>query len=79
MTAVPYGRLAEAKGRRLVLFLSTSGITLMYLWVVIICQSGARVELAWLSSVFLLMGGGLRVFNGMMIASVSNALSDSQR
>ena len=79
LTSVYYGRLADIKGRRHVLLLSTCGILLMYAWIVLICQSGVKVELAWLSSVFLLLGGGLRVFNAMIVAAVSDSLSDSSR
>jgi hypothetical protein len=38
LTLVYYGRAAEERGRKLVLFLSAVGITLMLLVVVLICQ-----------------------------------------
>lgn len=79
MTAVYYGRLADKRGRRLILFLSTSGIVLMFGWTVLICRTGVKVELVRLSSLFLLLGGGPRVFNAMIFATVSDALADAER
>ncbi|RMZ90263.1 hypothetical protein DV736_g2530, partial [Chaetothyriales sp. CBS 134916] len=79
LTAIYYGRLAERKGRKHVLLLSSSGMILMFVWVVVVCQTGAKVELVWLSSIFLLLGGGLRVFNGMCVAAVSDAVADEER
>ena len=61
------------------LLLSTCGISLMFAWVVFVCQMGLKVELVWLSSFFLLLGGGPQVFNAMIFAAVSDSLGDAER
>ncbi|KAL5041272.1 hypothetical protein BDW71DRAFT_201512 [Aspergillus fruticulosus] len=59
--ALPYGLLADRYGRRLVMSLSFVGQFAGMLWVLLVCWVGLPIQVIWLSSTFLLIGGGSNV------------------
>ncbi|MCJ1251903.1 hypothetical protein MMC30_009141 [Trapelia coarctata] len=53
----------------------------MLAWIVLICAYDTvfKVQYAWLSAAFLFSGGGTRVFNSLVFATVSDHLAHSRR
>ncbi|KAJ5167467.1 MFS general substrate transporter [Penicillium canariense] len=59
--ALPYGILADRYGRRLVMTLSFVGQFAGMSWVMVVCWLGLPIRAIWLSSAFLIIGGGSNV------------------
>lgn len=56
-TALLYGRLADRRGRRSVLFLSCLGLLCSLVWIVFVCyvSHALPIKLVWASSIFILV------------------------
>ncbi|UPK93467.1 hypothetical protein LCI18_004402 [Fusarium solani-melongenae] len=76
-----FGSLADKYGHRLVLTLCCVGFLLALLWLLMTCyfHSIFPLSLVWLSSVFLLIGGGPLVFAAVTAALVANLADASSR
>ncbi|TDZ21047.1 Efflux pump ustT [Colletotrichum orbiculare MAFF 240422] len=81
LTAVPYGFLADRRGRELVLSLSLLGITLSSAFYIFVCALPDLFphRLTWLSAIFTIIGGGPAVFNAMVFTIASDVVEASQR
>ncbi|EXV03955.1 MFS transporter [Metarhizium robertsii] len=81
VTAVPYGIMADAYGRELVLGLSVLGGAMAGSFTVLVCSlpSVFSPRLVWLGSAFALVGGGAPVFNAVTFAIVSGVVSERKR
>ncbi|KAB5551178.1 putative MFS transporter [Coniochaeta sp. 2T2.1] len=81
LTAVPYGFLADRRGREMVLGLSLVGITLTSACYILICALPGVFppRVTWLSSVFTFIGGGPAVTNAMLFTIAGDVVSLEQR
>ncbi|CAF9907139.1 MAG: hypothetical protein HETSPECPRED_007049 [Heterodermia speciosa] len=81
LTAIFYGRLADKHGRRLVLFLSCLGLVCSLVWIVVVCYANQvlPIKLVWVSSAFLLVGGGQRIAKSMVFVILADILEQPER
>ncbi|KAK1564011.1 major facilitator superfamily domain-containing protein [Colletotrichum navitas] len=81
MTAVPYGFLADRRGREWVLSLSLLGITLASAFYILVCSlpNVFPPRATWLSAVFTFIGGGPAVFNAMVFTIAGDVVSAEHR
>ncbi|KAL8874238.1 MAG: hypothetical protein Q9174_000394 [Haloplaca sp. 1 TL-2023] len=81
LLAIYYGSLAGKYGRRAVLLLYTTGMLLSLGWVVFVCWLHDRVpvRLIWLSSLFILIGGGQKVARAMLFTLVADTVNTNHR
>ncbi|KAL8690226.1 MAG: hypothetical protein Q9218_004277 [Villophora microphyllina] len=81
LLAIYYGSIARKYGRKPVLLLFSTGMLLSLGWIVLICWLDGRVpvRLIWLSSLFIVIGGGQRVAKAMLFTIVSDAADASHR
>ncbi|EED16509.1 conserved hypothetical protein [Talaromyces stipitatus ATCC 10500] len=81
LTALWYGSVADRYGQRLVLFLSLTGSLMGLVWIVFVCKYNIifAPQMVWISSIFLFIGGGVRVFNSVIFSIISDSLGHSQR
>ncbi|KAK8022905.1 MFS multidrug transporter [Apiospora marii] len=81
LTAVPYGFLADRRGRELVLRLSLIGITLASSFVVLVCSlpDAFPPRATWASAIFTFIGGGPAVFNAMVFTIAADIVSEEER
>ncbi|KAF2253565.1 hypothetical protein BU26DRAFT_381178, partial [Trematosphaeria pertusa] len=75
--ALPYGSLSNSRGRRLVLWLPSLGYILQLMWIVLVCKFSHifPTETVLVSSGFLLIGGGQRVFESMIQTIIAETSS----
>ena len=81
LLSIPYGQFADRRGCRPVLLLSCVGIFLAFVWQVCICWMAESIPLrrVWLSSIFMVIGGGGSVMTAVIFAAVADAVDDAQR
>ncbi len=81
MSAIYYGGLADRLGRRLVLILFCIGTLLSLVWIVLVCYLNKVLptQLVWISSIFLLVGGGQRVAKSMLFTIIADSVDQSSR
>ncbi|WQF90194.1 Putative major facilitator superfamily, MFS transporter superfamily [Colletotrichum destructivum] len=81
LTAVPYGFLADRRGREQVLSLSLLGITMSSAFYILVCAlpSVFSTRATWLSAVFTFIGGGPAVFNAMIFTIAGDVVSVERR
>ncbi|KAK1990799.1 putative MFS transporter [Colletotrichum falcatum] len=77
--AIWFGVLADKQGRRRVLFLSVVGQVLSACWVLFICWAELPLRLAWLSSTFLVIGGGSTVTSAVSMMVITDASPEKYR
>ncbi|KAI0406629.1 major facilitator superfamily domain-containing protein [Xylaria palmicola] len=77
LTAWIYGSLADRIGRRPILLLSFAGLYLHLLWILFVCYQKETLptRLVWVASVFLVLGGGHKVFVSMLYTMLSDSTS----
>ena len=81
VSAIYYGGLADRLGRRLVLILFCIGTLLSQVWIVLVCYLNTMLptQLVWVSSIFLLVGGGQRVAKSMLFTIIADSVDQSNR
>ena len=81
ISAIYYGGLADRLGRRLVLILFCIGTLLSLLWIVLVCYLNEVLptQLVWISSIFLLVGGGQRVAKSMLFTIIADSVDQKSR
>ncbi|KAI3395476.1 hypothetical protein diail_1262 [Diaporthe ilicicola] len=81
LVALPYGTLADRRGRKPVLGLCILGMILSQLWWIAAAWNHARWDLrtVWLSSLPLLIGGGETVAEAMVFAIVADIAPEGKR
>ncbi|KAF4930332.1 MFS efflux pump atnC [Colletotrichum viniferum] len=77
--AMWFGVLADKQGRRRVFFLSAVGQVLGACWVLFICWLKLPLKLVWLSSCFLLIGGGSTVTGVVAMMIITDASPEKYR
>ncbi|KAK1570186.1 major facilitator superfamily domain-containing protein [Colletotrichum navitas] len=77
--AIWFGVLADKQGRRRVLFLSLVGQVLGACWVLFICWAEFPLKLIWLSSAFLVIGGGSTVTGAVSMMIITDASPEKYR
>ena len=81
ITAAFYGGVADKLGRRVVLTLICLGELLALASTVSICSLNdfLPARLTWLSSLFLFIGGGNRMFGSILLTIITDTTQYSQR
>ncbi|KAF5720124.1 major facilitator superfamily transporter [Fusarium mundagurra] len=81
MLAIPYGVLADSKGRRLVTGLSLLGFVLRDIWAfTVLCFHRVfPVRAVYAAPAFLVLGGGSTVISPMIMAIIAAALPEASR
>ncbi|ORX98666.1 major facilitator superfamily domain-containing protein [Clohesyomyces aquaticus] len=81
LTSIWYGAVANTRGRRPVLALACIGQILAWSWVCAICFYGHQfmIETAWLSSAFLLIGGGPRLLLAILFTTCADVITWDKR
>lgn len=81
LTAIQYGVLADYFGRKPVLVLFTSGMLTSLMWTIAVCYADEILpaRLVWASSIFILIGGGRRVFKGIIFTVIADTVDLSRR
>lgn len=80
LLAVPYGALADKYGRKWIFTLSLAGFFLDSAWTVVICYlRNLPLQLVWLSSVFLILGGGPIVATALGVTMISDIAPPEKR
>ena len=81
ISAIYYGGVADRLGRRLVLILFCIGTLLSLVWIVLVCYLNKVLptQLVWISSIFLLVGGGQRVAKSMLFTIIADSVDQSSR
>lgn len=79
--AVPYGMLADLRGRRLVAGLCLIGFILrdVCYFVVLYCYKAIPRRAVYAAPLFTLLGGGTTVMNPMIMAIVAASVSEETR
>ncbi|KAJ5655118.1 MFS general substrate transporter [Penicillium lividum] len=77
--ALPYGILADKYGRRLIMTLSFVGQFAGMSWVLIVCWFGLPIKAMWLSSLFLLVGGGSNVAGSVSMMIITDSTPEIKR
>ncbi|KAF4950153.1 hypothetical protein FSARC_13296 [Fusarium sarcochroum] len=79
--AIPYGLLADSKGRRLVTGLSLLGFVLRDLWAftVLYFHETFPVRAVYAAPAFLVLGGGSTVISPMIMAIIAAAILEASR
>ncbi|KAI1170276.1 major facilitator superfamily domain-containing protein [Nemania sp. FL0916] len=79
LLAIPYGALADSRGRRPVATLAFLGAALAYSWTFLICFLGAPVNLILYSSLFYIIGGGPSVVSALVLLVISDVTPEADR
>ncbi|KAG8166864.1 hypothetical protein KVR01_002553 [Diaporthe batatas] len=77
--ALWFGVLADKQGRRRVLFLSLVGQVLAAFWVLFICWLELPLRPMWLSSIFLIIGGGSTVTGAVCMMIITDSSPEKYR
>jgi MFS family permease len=80
LLAVPYGALADKYGRKWIFALSLVGMLLDSAWILVICYfRNLPLQLVWLASIFLILGGGPIVASAVGLTIVSDIIPAEKR
>lgn len=81
LVAIPYGALADRRGRKAVLGLCVLGMTLSSLWWIVVAWNSQRWSLryVWTASIPTFIGGGQSVAEAMVFAIIADISSEKQR
>ncbi|RDW58289.1 hypothetical protein BP5796_12219 [Coleophoma crateriformis] len=81
LTAMIYGSLSSRHGRKLVVMLSLTGQFMSWMWIVLLgfFANKLPVELIWLSSLLLFIGGGRSVEMSILYTSLCDAAAWNRR
>ncbi|KAE8351970.1 major facilitator superfamily domain-containing protein [Aspergillus coremiiformis] len=81
LVAVPFGLLADKYGKKRVLLLAMSGLTVARIWIQAICwwSDFLPLRLSWFSSLSLLLGGGNLVAGSLIYAIIADVTAPEQR
>ncbi|KAN0070855.1 major facilitator superfamily domain containing protein [Elaphomyces granulatus] len=81
LLSIPFGCLADAKGRRLVLFLSEFGEICRLSWILMTCMLWDKlpISIVWLSSLFRFIGGGPNVSFAVLLSMVADISTSETR
>ncbi|KAG9240836.1 major facilitator superfamily domain-containing protein [Calycina marina] len=81
VVAIPLGRMADLWGRRKIFALSLIGVMMSLVEIFVVCAFPQifPLRLVWLSSLFLLCGGGLNAASAYMWASASDSIPTERR
>ncbi|KAE9374833.1 MFS general substrate transporter [Stipitochalara longipes BDJ] len=81
LLSVPYGVLADKRGRKFVLILALGGVLLGLLWALIVIWFSDVLDIRWylFSNVFLIIGGGSPVLRAMFFAILSDVTPEDRR
>ncbi|KAK2009233.1 MFS general substrate transporter [Colletotrichum eremochloae] len=77
--AIWFGVLADKQGRRRIFFLSLVGQVLGACWVLFICWMELPLRIVWLSSAFLVIGGGSTVTGAVSMMIITDASPEKYR
>lgn len=79
--AIPWGVLADKKGRRFVAFISVTGILLNELWYIVVCYCYNTLppRALFAGGIFLIIGGGPTVVLGVIMGIVADCSSPEFR
>lgn len=79
--SVPWAYIADARGRKPVVLLLTSGLFIKYTFVQMICFLGGAIPLewAWLSALHTALGGSVTVATALIYTMISDVISESKR
>ncbi|CAI7568605.1 unnamed protein product [Penicillium glandicola] len=77
--ALPYGILADKYGRRLIMTLSFVGQFVGMSWVLVVCWLGLPIRAIWLSSLFLIVGGGSNVAASVSMMAITDSTPEIKR
>ncbi|KAF4506574.1 hypothetical protein G6O67_006643 [Ophiocordyceps sinensis] len=77
--AMYFGVLADTRGRSAVLFWSMAGQLLGMSWLLMICWLELPLQLTWLSSLFLVIGGGGTVTSAVSMMVLTDSTSEDNR
>ncbi|KAF2279648.1 MFS general substrate transporter [Westerdykella ornata] len=80
LLAVPFGTLADKRGRKWVFIASLMGLELSMAWTLFICYfRSLPLELTWISSAFLVIGGGPIVASAIGLTMMSDIVPPERR
>lgn len=79
ITSGYYGKLADMRGKKRVALMAIVGEIVALGWIMGVCYANFPVKLVWLSSLFLLIGGGHRIFLAMMFSVISSTVREDLR
>ncbi|PWY81907.1 MFS general substrate transporter [Aspergillus heteromorphus CBS 117.55] len=79
LLALPYGLLADKYGRRWVMTMSFVGQLGGVLWIVGVCWLGLPIRAMWLSSLFLVVGGGPNVAASVSMMVITDSTPEIKR
>ncbi|KAF7587037.1 hypothetical protein BBP40_007833 [Aspergillus hancockii] len=79
--AIPFGKLSNKRGRKLVLALGVTGQVLAEGWIVAVCFFDAvfPFDLVYASSIFKSLGGGQMVLSAIVHAILADVVSEERR
>lgn len=78
---IPYGVLADTRGRRFVLALGIIGGMMAYSWALLVFSSPGSMPLwtIYISPLFLCIGGGAFVIGAVLMATIADVISSDLR
>ncbi len=81
LLGLPYGIIADTRGRRLVLALGIIGAMMSQLWSLLIFSAVGSLPLwsIYLSPLFLCIGGGAFVIGAILMATIADVIPNDMR
>jgi MFS family permease len=79
--SIPWGYFADKHGRRLTILILCTSFFFRAVYIQLICAFGRTIplELAWLSSLYTIFGGGNAVANAMVFTVISDVVNEAGR